>query len=542
MIGDNIKRIRKEKNMSQLDLVAKAREISKRDVFTQAALSTWESNKICPNKENLKLLSKILDCKISDFIDYSDIKKDIKKKGLYGTIGGNIEFLRLTQGMSRVDVVEKVSELNKKIKFEISDIYRLENNQKILDEETLIVLCKAFKCKRTDITGGRDLEKLKKESSKINIYLKNKEAKLDNSFGSKLIQIRLKKFLSQKDISRKSNEITKGKGFSASCFSAWELNKTFPNKENMELLSKVFDCSISELIGTNDIDTFYAEIYEKNYIQLYKKIPQPQDKIDDNPIGERFFKTRLKRNLSMQKVEELARKINTKKIFTSERLSALEHRKQVPTKEDIELLLKIYGCTLFELTGYETMREAIRNSRKKVNLKNRNERITFNDNSFGSNLRRIRQEKNMTQDYIISKAKKEKIQMSNKMTLLENNKQIPSESEVKVLAKILNCKVADLIGTDNIKTFWENSYNKKMEKYKSINNIGLNIKLLRKKNKLTQINTIKKAKEFTNGEEILTLKRLSVLERNVYKPTDKELEILAGIFNCNVSDIDYTKE
>ena len=128
------------------------------------------------------------------------------------------------------------------------------------------------------------------------------------------------------------------------------------------------------------------------------------------------------------------------------------------------------------------------------------------------------------------------------MTLLENNKEVPTEEDIKGFTKIFNCEISDLIGTDDIKGFCKDLYNKKMKKVKEINNIGLNIKLQRKKNRLTQINTIKKAKEFTNGVEILTLVRLGYLERNVYKPTDDELKILSGIFNCNISDIDNTKE
>lgn len=110
------------------------------------------------------------------------------------------------------------------------------------------------------------------------------------------------------------------------------------------------------------------------------------------------------------------------------------------------------------------------------------------------------------------------------------------------MIRVFNCTPIDLIGTNDIKGFCKDLYNKKIKKVKEINNIGLNIKLQRKKNRLTQINAIKKAKEFTNGEEILTLVRLGYLERNVYKPTDDELKILSGIFNCNISDIDNTKE
>lgn len=422
----------------------------------------------------------------------------------------------------------------------------LENNKKLFKEEIIDVLCKVFDCKKEDIIGDINLEDLKKEAHKKIISQKHRkdisERMTDDSFGSRLMQIRIKTLLSQSEAADKSNEISNGKGFTSSAISGWEHNKMFPAKKNLKLLMRVFNCTSLDLIGTNDIDDFYAKMYEKRVWEEYKNTPQLQDKIDDNPIGERFFKTRIKRGLSMQHVEKRARKLNEGRIFTATRLSALEHRTEIPTKEDIEILLKVYDCNLYELTGRRTMREALASVRKKTNLKNRNERRAFNDDSFGYNLRRIRQEINMTQADVIFRAKEENIHISNTMTLLENNKEVPTEEDIKGFTKIFNCEISDLIGTDDIKGFCKDLYNKKMKKVKEINNIGLNIKLQRRKNRLTQINTIKKAKEFTNGVEILTLVRLGYLERNVYKTTDDELKILSGIFNCNISDIDNTKE
>lgn len=108
MIGDNIKKFRTEKKMTQGKLLEEIKKINNGKTYTQVSVSTWEKNKVEVPVGAIKLIAKALRCEESD-LTYPQsidelIEEKIKKKVLDGTIGGNIQLLRLKQGMSRAEV------------------------------------------------------------------------------------------------------------------------------------------------------------------------------------------------------------------------------------------------------------------------------------------------------------------------------------------------------------------------------------------------------------------------------------------------------
>lgn len=82
-LGENIKKLRKDKNLSQEQL-AEMINVSRQ------AISKWESNKACPDMENLILLREIFNVTLDDLVitknntesktieESDDLKKDIK--------------------------------------------------------------------------------------------------------------------------------------------------------------------------------------------------------------------------------------------------------------------------------------------------------------------------------------------------------------------------------------------------------------------------------------------------------------------------------
>lgn len=68
MLGENIRKIRNEKGLTQNDVVLKAKELKKdsnKETFNQSQLSKWEKNETTPSKENIELLEQIYECSLS---------------------------------------------------------------------------------------------------------------------------------------------------------------------------------------------------------------------------------------------------------------------------------------------------------------------------------------------------------------------------------------------------------------------------------------------------------------------------------------------
>lgn len=64
MIGNNLKKIRESKNMSQ-EYVAKALNISRQSI------SKWENDRVCPDINNLKSLSMLYKVSIDELVGNS---------------------------------------------------------------------------------------------------------------------------------------------------------------------------------------------------------------------------------------------------------------------------------------------------------------------------------------------------------------------------------------------------------------------------------------------------------------------------------------
>ena len=75
-LGEKIKRLRKENNLSQEQLAEKLN-------VSRQAISKWEANKAYPDIENLILLRKIFDVTLDDLIiDENNIKSEYINKSI----------------------------------------------------------------------------------------------------------------------------------------------------------------------------------------------------------------------------------------------------------------------------------------------------------------------------------------------------------------------------------------------------------------------------------------------------------------------------
>lgn len=86
--------------------------------------------------------------------------------------------------------------------------------------------------------------------------------------------------------------------------------------------------------------------------------------------------------------------------------------------------------------------------------------------SFGNNLKKIRQEKNMTQEELAKKINTSRSNIAN----YENDKNMPSIDILNKLSEILNCTTDYLLGKSNIKNTRELDFEEELL------NIGLNMK------------------------------------------------------------------
>ena len=86
--------------------------------------------------------------------------------------------------------------------------------------------------------------------------------------------------------------------------------------------------------------------------------------------------------------------------------------------------------------------------------------------SFGNNLKKIRQEKNMTQEELAKRINTSRSNIAN----YENDKNMPSIDILNKLSEILNCTTDYLLGKSNIRSTNE------LDLEKELLNIGLNKK------------------------------------------------------------------
>ena len=63
------------------------------------------------------------------------------------------------------------------------------------------------------------------------------------------LHIRLKHFRNLKGLSQ--TEVAEKLGLSRQAISNWEANKSYPDLDNIVLLSKLYDVSVDELLGTD---------------------------------------------------------------------------------------------------------------------------------------------------------------------------------------------------------------------------------------------------------------------------------------------------
>lgn len=104
-----IKKTRKEKGISQQELVQRAEELGLS--LTQPQLSSWESGKTEPNDKNIDVLCRVLGCEMDDLISMGEMSMKEFKNDAY-KFGSNFEsnwlkdmFRRLTQNC---DTEEKI--------------------------------------------------------------------------------------------------------------------------------------------------------------------------------------------------------------------------------------------------------------------------------------------------------------------------------------------------------------------------------------------------------------------------------------------------
>lgn len=88
--------------------------------------------------------------------------------------------------------------------------------------------------------------------------------------GDYLIKARKTKGLSQEEVANKLN-------VSRQSVSLWETNQTYPTIENLMSLSKLYDVSVSYLMGQEDIDSIDALAKEKKHQELLIKQQQERE-------------------------------------------------------------------------------------------------------------------------------------------------------------------------------------------------------------------------------------------------------------------------
>lgn len=78
------------------------------------------------------------------------------------------------------------------------------------------------------------------------------------------LHIQLKHYRNSKGLSQ--TEVAEKLGLSRQAISNWEANKSSPDLDNIVLLSKLYDVSVDELLGTNTIENIKDEQHLKNEI------------------------------------------------------------------------------------------------------------------------------------------------------------------------------------------------------------------------------------------------------------------------------------
>lgn len=84
--------------------------------------------------------------------------------------------------------------------------------------------------------------------------------------GENIKKLREKIGLTQNQVVFKAKELKGNSGtFTQSQLSKWEKNETLPSDENIELLSKIFDCSKTDLKKENTNQYSWDEIYQEAF-------------------------------------------------------------------------------------------------------------------------------------------------------------------------------------------------------------------------------------------------------------------------------------
>ena len=112
--------------------------------------------------------------------------------------------------------------------------------------------------------------------------------------GEILKKLRQESNFTQKDVIEKAKELETEdkKAFTQSQLSKWESNETFPTVENIELLNKIFNCSLDELIHNED-KIILEELLDQKRLKLNDlEENSKEESKNDDPYYEQGIKYR----------------------------------------------------------------------------------------------------------------------------------------------------------------------------------------------------------------------------------------------------------
>lgn len=119
MKAELIKKVRKSKRMSQIDVVEKAKELG--GLFNQAQLSSWELLKSEPSDKNIEILCKVFECDINDLsTNQRTDKKEIAD--ISYVFGKNFKPQELQRMYKEISVY---TDIDKKIQILIQNVLEL---------------------------------------------------------------------------------------------------------------------------------------------------------------------------------------------------------------------------------------------------------------------------------------------------------------------------------------------------------------------------------------------------------------------------------